>query len=697
MSTRWFAVLPATGLLLAAPTANADDVKRLDEVTVTAEREESPKAEVAASVDAVSGAAIRADRPTHPSEVLGRMPGVWVNATSGEGHMTAIRQPLTTNAVYLYLEDGVPTRSTGFFNHNALYEINLPQADGVEVIKGPGTVLHGSDAIGGVINVLTRTPPRDPEASVTLEGGSYGYRRALVDGGATRGADGVRADLNLTATDGWRDATGYTREAATVRWDHAAADGALARTVFSASNIDQQTAGLSYLSRADYLANPRLNYAPISYRAVGAYRLSTSYETERDGALVSLTPYARYDNMDILPNWSLSYDPTVYNTRNASLGLLAKWRRDFAPQRTRLILGMDLDYSPGSRNEQRISTAKTGSIYTSYALGPTIYDYDVTFEAVSPYAQLQWSPLERLRVTAGVRADAMRYDYSNYLGALDTGNWRRPASTVRDYRHLSPKLGATWALAPDHHLFAAYGHGFRAPSESQLFRQGSALDTVDLKPVKADNYEAGARGRSGRLSYEAAVYSLHKIDDILNYRAPSGATEAVNAGETWHRGIELGAGVALTPGLTLDLAWSAARHTYEDWVARSGGGNVVYTGNDMETAPRTLGNTRLTLAPAAWRGGQVALEWVYLGRYWMDADNTHAYDGHDLINLRAQYPLTRELIVFARLMNAADTRFAEGAQYTVARGEEYAPGLPRTVYAGLEYRWRGTRAPEPAP
>jgi outer membrane receptor protein involved in Fe transport len=81
---------------------------------------------------------------------MGGVAGVWVSVTGGEGHQTAIRQPLNTNPVYLFLEDGVPTRSTGFFNHNALYEVNLPGAEGIEVTKGPGSALYGSDAIGGV-------------------------------------------------------------------------------------------------------------------------------------------------------------------------------------------------------------------------------------------------------------------------------------------------------------------------------------------------------------------------------------------------------------------------------------------------------------------------------------------------------------------------------------------------------------------
>src|SRR4029453_16624454 len=109
---------------------------------------------------------IKADRPAHPSQIMSQIPGVAVAVTNGEGHTTSIRQPFTTNSVYLFLEDGVPIRSTGFFNHNALYEIDIPQAGGIEVIRGPGSALYGSDAIGGIINVLTPTPPAQPGATL---------------------------------------------------------------------------------------------------------------------------------------------------------------------------------------------------------------------------------------------------------------------------------------------------------------------------------------------------------------------------------------------------------------------------------------------------------------------------------------------------------------------------------------------------
>lgn len=195
------------------------DYAALGEVTVTATREGQLVAETPASVSVIKDKALREVKPTHPSEIMGQAAGVWVNVTGGEGHQTAIRQPLTTNPVYLYLEDGIPTRSTGFFNHNALYEVNLPMAGGIEITKGPGSALYGSDAIGGVVNVLTRKPPTGPEAEASVEAGSYGWGRVLLTGGTAFGNHAVRADLNVSHTDGWRDKTAYDRQSGTLRWD----------------------------------------------------------------------------------------------------------------------------------------------------------------------------------------------------------------------------------------------------------------------------------------------------------------------------------------------------------------------------------------------------------------------------------------------------------------------------------------------
>jgi iron complex outermembrane receptor protein len=679
------------GATASVRIALAEETLRLDElVVVSATREARRLAETPATVGVVSGAELRAARPAHPADVMGQVPGVWVSATGGEGHTTAIRQPKTTNPVYLFLEDGVPTRSTGFFNHNALYEINVPQAERIEVLKGPATALYGSDAIGGVINVESRAPAAGRTAEAFAEAGAFGWSRLLASAGGMRGGDGVRADLNLTRTDGWRNGTAYDRQSATLRWDRSMGGGRSLKTVVAYSRIDQQTAGASTLRADDYAARPTENYTPSSFREVRAFRLSTAYERAGGRTLLSVTPFVRWNSMELLPNWSLAYDPTVYTTGHRSLGVLARYRVDFDAVRTRVIGGVDVDFSPGGRQEDSVAAVRDGSFYRAYTMGPRLYDYDVTFRGVSPYLHAETAPTERLRLTAGLRADFVGYDYDNRLDALQTGRHRRPENARVSYAHLSPKLGATYEFGPALGVFASYAHGFRAPSEGQLFRQGQAESTVDLDPVRADSWEAGARGAlPGRVTYQVSAYRMQVSDDILTFTdTRTGARETSNAGRTLHRGVEVGLGAALGAGLRADLGWSRARHTYEAWSPRP---DVDFGGNEMESAPRTLVNARLGWRPAWPRGADFAAEWARVGSYWMDADNTHRYGGHALVNLRADVPLTRGIEAVARVSNLRDTRYAEGAGYTQAAGEEFAPGMPRTVYFGVQWRWEAGR------
>ena len=650
-------------------------------LVVSASREVQSLAETPANITLVRGAEIRAAGAAHPSEIMRQVPGAWVNVTGGEGHQTAIRQPLTTSPVYLFLEDGIPTRSTGFFNHNALYEINLPQADRIEVIKGPVTALYGSDAIGGIIDVGTRAPSRTPELELSAEGGSFGWQRFLMTGSTTLGENGVRLDANVTRTDGWRDATEYNRQSGTVRWDRPLRSGAL-RTVATFSNIDQGTAGSSALSSVDYLDDPTTNYTPISYRTVRAFRLSTEYARETGNSLLSLTPFARWNEMELLANWSLTYDPTVYTTGHRSLGLLAKLRHDFEPINSRVIAGVDVDYSPGFREESQLQTVREGRIFTSYTEGATIYDYDVTYHAISPYVQAEVSPASQVRLVGGLRYDRMGFDYESALDPLDAGRHRRPADTSVSYGHLSPKLGAAFDFSSELNLFANYGHGFRAPSEGQLFRQGQAVNTIGLNPVKVDSYETGVRGLLiDRVRYELSLYTMTKQDDILSFTNLDGSTETVNAGETLHRGVEAGLSLDLIDGLRADVAYSRARHTYEEWQPRA---DTDFAGNEIETAPRTLANASLTYAPSFLPESRLGVEWTRVGSYWMDPQNTHKYDGHNLVNLRAAVPIVAGISVFGRLMNITGERYAESSSYTVARGEEFAPGMPRTLYIGIQ-------------
>jgi len=698
----------AGGLWVAAGSGEAEEARRLDAVTVTGTREAESLAETPASVGVIGEDDIEFTGPTHPQQILGHIPGVAVGVTNGEGHTTAIRQPFTTSPVYLYLEDGIPIRATGFFNHNALYEVNIPAAGGVEVVRGPGTALYGSDAIGGIVNVLSKAPAAEPDATLTAEAGRFGWYRFLGDVSTGMGEyGGVRGALNVSHTDGWRDATAYDRQSANVRWDYAPSGDGLLKTILGVTRIDQQTGANSPLTYGDYVNNPTKNNFAVAYRKVEALRLSTSYDRQLDAdTLLSLTPYVRNNYMDLNGSYNLSSDPRIEKTEVWSYGLMAKWRRDFpALLRARLILGADLDYSPGTRREDNLIVSATGSganrSYNSYTIGTRIYDYDVTYQSLSPYLHTEVSPSERLRLTAGLRYDTINYDMDNNLAAGvvaanvngATRYYYQRAAAGADFHHVSPKLGLTYALTSDAHLYASYNHGFRAPSESQLFRAGNdaapanaavkAQEALTLKPIKAKQYELGVRGDAAGWNYDAALYLLTKDDDLVSQRdLATNVTVNVNAGKTEHMGVELGLGRALGGHWRFDTAVSYAKHTYEEWVTST----VNYSGNEIEAAPRWITNTRLGWTP---RAGTVAqFEWVKIGAYWLEAGNSATfgkYAGYDLLNLRVNQALAGGWSVYGRIMNIADERYADSASVS-SNTLVYSPGLPRAYYAGVEVK-----------
>lgn len=704
------ALLSTTCAVANAFAADAENI--LEEVTVTATREAARLVETPASVGSVKGADLAADKPSHPAQVLSQIPGASVAVTNGEGHTTAIRQPFTTAPVYLFLEDGIPSRSTGFFNHNALYEINVPQAGGIEVNRGPSSALYGSDAIGGVVNVLTRTPPTKPEAAASVEIGEHGWKRALVSGGNGYENGGWRGDLNLTKTDGWRDDTGYDRKSGTLRWDHFVGDSTFLKTVLGFSEIDQETGANSPLIRGDYKHDPTRNYLPIAFREVSALRLSTSYERDMGDSLLSITPYVRDNSMDLLASFALRFDPSLAKTENRSYGLMAKWRQDFVPLRARLIAGVDLDVSPGERRENRIDATMRGAgaseEFIAYRVGPRIYDYDVEYRGISPYLHGEISPTEKLRLTAGVRYDDMRFDFENGFapGALRTDTvvtrngvaipttsfYGQAADTTVSFQRATPKLGATYALGAETHLFASYNQGFRAPSESQLFRPSRAnsnaaavalaQSALELDAIKAEQYELGVRGVAAGVSYDLVAYELTKRDDIVSQRDPvTTQTVATNAGKTRHRGVELGLGAPVVRHLRLDVALSYAKHEFVDWVTE----RADFGGNEQPSAPRFMSNARLTWTPTDALRAQV--EWVRIGSYWLDDANTVKYGGHNLFNLRGNFALTPTISLFGSVNNLTDRRYADSAQLSTNSTPAYSPGLPRTVIAGVEAKW----------
>jgi vitamin B12 transporter len=173
----------------------------IDPVVVTATRTESPLDRVLASVDIISGAELRRQPAADLGDLLRMRAGVEVARLGGPGQQTSLFLRGTDSNHVLVLVDGVRI-NPGTIGSAAIQNIAPELIERVEIVKGPRSTLYGSDALGGVINVITRHRTENG-ASVQAGVGSYDSRSASIDAGI----GGARGDASLGAS--WVDSKGF--------------------------------------------------------------------------------------------------------------------------------------------------------------------------------------------------------------------------------------------------------------------------------------------------------------------------------------------------------------------------------------------------------------------------------------------------------------------------------------------------------
>ena len=685
-------------LMLAAHSHEslANSLIELDKVVVTSTREEKPISELAESVGVLSQQDILNISPSHPSEVLNRSAGVYINNLGGEGHMTAIRQPISTSAVYLFLEDGVPTRPTGFFNHNGLYEVNIPQSERLEVTKGPGSALYGSGAMGGVINSISAKVSQQPRTKLDAEIGANDWQRILLSSSRPLSAhSGAGIQANLTKNSGFRDNADYERNNLNMRFNYLLSDNINAKNTLSFTKVDQS--GVSSLEYDDYKndVSKNLYEGDVGARNIEALRITSEVNVvSQSGDLYTFTPFYRHNESSMMPSWMVSYDANVRDTHFESFGLLSKWRRQFN-NGGQIIIGMDIDHTPSSYEEfdvDRSDIIRDGDIITGFTKSDDLnYKYKATQTSTSPYLHLENQLTSSVRISAGMRYDIFKVDYTNQLDAPVDTSHIRPESQSVNYSHLSPKASVIYNISDRHDVYANYRHAFRAPSVSKLFRSGSNADTENLKPVNTDSLELGMRGLlGGAMSYELAVYYMEKTNDIVSIQNDEGRF-STNAGKTIHQGIELGLNGELSQDFSFSTALSVSEQTYGKfeylYSCRDCESEILnFDGNYVDKAPASLGNIALRYEPVKVYGLMVELEMEHVGEYYTDQTNTNKYSGHQVVNVRSSYQATAQLQFYGRLQNLLDERYSTYTSNKVRTDViEYRPGAPLSLFAGVRF------------
>lgn len=670
----------ALACLPVAPAAWAadDGAQRspVDQIVVTARRTDAPQTELPTQFGLVAQDEIDLIKAEHPSEALFRVPGVFIHRGSGQEHLTAIRSPVLTGGAgagsFLFLQDGIPLRAAGFANVNGLFEAHTEFASALEVTKGPGSALFGSNAVHGLINVLTRAPTEETELFAEALGGSFGRYRGRVSASGTAGNHGFWGGVSLLNENGFRADSGLDQQKVTLRHDYQG-DGLTIESAFHYTNLNQETAG--FVLGPNAFADPdlfRTNPNPEAFRDVQSLRANSRITLDlSDTRQLVVTPFLRYTDMDFLQHF-LPGTPLEQN-RHWSVGVQSALYQNFG--QSLLIFGLDTEYTDGALSE--VQEAPTVFSFTQ----GVHYDYQIEATVAAPFVHGEWQANDWLRVIGGLRTEYTYFDYENRTEDGIVGRFLRPGDRTDAFFTVTPKLGAVADLTPQHQLFANYARGARAPQTTDLYRLQQFQTVGEIDPEVADSVELGTRGVFGPLTYSVAGFFIDKRNFF--FRDADGLN--VPDGRTRHAGVEIDGLLEVTRRLSLSGNATYARHTYRfDRPVTNNATESISFGDFVDTAPRMLAGAR---AAYAFLPGSVAeLEWVHVGSYFTDAANDNRYDGHDLLNLRLIWQANDTLNLFVNIRNLTDIRYAERADFAFGN-ERFFPGESLNVSGGASLRF----------
>lgn len=671
-------------LLLVPPLASTQE-SSTEHVLVTATRVSEDGAKIPMAWSSISEKELELIGEVHINQVMQQVPGAWIARGNGQESLISLRSPVLTGAgscgAFLTAGDGISLRAPGFCNVNQLFDANTEQAGRIEVIKGPATSVYGSNAMHGLINVLSAAPTAEEDQNVSVEAGPYDYYRGKYRYGNTWGAHGVSVRINGTTDGGYLDDAGYDQQKATLRYDF---EDELWRisNVFDYANLNQETAGYIqgyniYKDNSERRDNPN----PEAYRDARSIRFHSAISRTLDQAnTLTITPYLRDNEMKFLQHF-LPWQPVEKN-EHSSLGLRAALNTDL--QDSSWANGVEVEYTDG-----RLKETQAEDFSPNQPAG-VHYDYQVDATVAAAFSQWRTALNTDWELSAGARVEHTYYDYDNKTGdgsacspEASACRFYRPSDRDDDFTDWSANGGVGYSLNADTIAYLRLARGFRAPQTAELYRLQSGQEEADLDSEELSNVELGLRGVGERLEYDLSVYLMHK-DNVIFQDANR---FNVSGAKTRHYGAELSLDYRLSEELYFRLDGTWANHTYDSDINLLGSdGNI--NGNTIDTAPELFGSAR-----AGWNfpsmtdaGGTLELEWVYMDSYYLDPGNEHEYSGHSLFNLRATTMVSQHWRGTLRITNLLDKDYAERADFGF--GEyRYFVGQPRGAYLEISYQF----------
>jgi vitamin B12 transporter len=609
----------------------------LPPVVVTATRIATPVDQVGSSVTLITADDIRRHQWRTLPDVLQGVPGLNVVQTGGPGGKTAIFMRGTNSNHTKVLIDGVEANDPSQDGAFDLGHVLTSDIERVEVLRGPQSSLYGSDAIGGVIDIVTKKGSGAARLSGSLEGGSFDtFNQTAGVGGSTarfnyafnaahfRSGDTPVTPLDLLPPDRRRIGDSYENTTISTKL------GADVTDTFGLDLVVRYTDASLRFTGDDFSVFPSVPAAAQTDRE--ARQLFTRGEARLslfDGAFQNRFGIGYSDQRTRIQAPDTEFGPSA-PTFNRGDRRRLDWQGTLAltPSQT-LVLGLEdrtdrlIDSPMSARNGNRAG-----------------------------FAELQSKLADDLFVAASVR-----YDDNERFGGKAT--WRVTPS------YLVPAIGTQ--------LKGSYGTGFKAPGLTQLFvsfPEFNFFANPDLRPEESEGYDFGFEQPvvGDRMRF-GATYFHNDIKNLIN--ANAAGTSLVNVGRATTYGAETFVSFAATDRLKL-------RGDYTYTIARDD-----TTGQELLRRPKH----RASLG-AAWLPADrfsLSATTLYVGS-WVDGNRSFSVQRLDaspyfLVNFAARYDLGGGVALFGRIDNLLDRRYEDPVGFQ-------RPGLG--VFAGIRVSFGGT-------
>ncbi len=659
------------------------DPDGIEEIVVTADPRSLQAKSAHGSVTVLDADVVSKVRATHPNEILSRVPGVWVVRGSGQEHLTGMRSAVLAGpgacGAFLLLEDNVPIRPVGFCNVNGLFELNLEQADQIEVLRGPASSLYGGNALHGVINVRPFLAS-NYDSKISFESGPHDYLHARVD---YRNSP-IQFKFLSTTTNGYRHATGYGQQKLNLRFSSTQGDWE-GNHIVSATVLNQETGG--YVRGFEAYRDSELrqsNPNPEAYRDAKSFRTASHWSGPAwDGAL-HFAPYLRRSVMQFRQHF-LPGQPTEKNSQS-SMGVVGHWFKDF-PTYT-LTVGSQIEWMQASLLEQQIGPT-TGSAFLVATRPEGIhYNFGVNSTSIAVFNNLIYPITDVGELSQSLRVEQVQYEYDNrhLVGnTKDDGTpcgfggclYTRPADRSDTYSNIAARFGFRHWIDDQSFAYGLLSWGYRPPQTTELYRLQSGQSVADLDSERLRSIEIGVDMDHDPIAFNLLAFSESNQD--LVFRDAEGMN--VSDGEITSFGLEVEMDYKLNSFNELSLSGTLASHEYS-FTRNVARGESIVDGNEVDSAPSVMVNFRWVYER---NSSNLEFEVNRVGSHYINAANSAEYEGHTVANLRWTYQLGNRWTVLARATNILDVEYANRADFAFG-SYRYFPGTPRQLYVGIEFK-----------